>query len=137
MIWASKTLKTSLALSGSTEFASPRWKACQPPKSPPCFVPLRRSQIAACFYFSGDYKAAVEAAQGVIRSNPEFPFSYRYLAAALGQIGRPDEAKEALAKTMALAPAYFDMYVRSRPPWMRPEDHAHMVEGLRKAGWTE
>jgi len=100
-------------------------------------VPLRRSQIAACFYFSGDYKAAVEAAQGVIRSNPEFPVSYRYLAAALGQIGRPDEAKEALAKTMALAPAFFDMYVRSRPPWMRPEDHAHMVEGLRKAGWTE
>ena len=21
-------------------------------------------------------------------------------------------------------------------PWMRPEDHIPMVEGLRKAGWT-
>jgi adenylate cyclase len=27
------------------------------------------------------------------------------------------------------------MYVRNRVPWFRPEDHAHLVEGLRKAGW--
>jgi adenylate cyclase len=29
------------------------------------------------------------------------------------------------------------MYVRQRVPWMRPKDHAHMLEGLRKAGWEE
>jgi adenylate cyclase len=29
------------------------------------------------------------------------------------------------------------MYVPNRVPWMRPEDHAHMVDGLRKAGWRE
>jgi len=29
------------------------------------------------------------------------------------------------------------MYVRDRPPWIRGEDHAHMLEGLRKAGWKE
>jgi adenylate cyclase len=29
------------------------------------------------------------------------------------------------------------MYVRRRVPWQRPEDHAHMLEGLRKAGWRE
>jgi len=27
------------------------------------------------------------------------------------------------------------MYVGGRVPWMRLEDHAHMLEGLRKAGW--
>jgi adenylate cyclase len=27
------------------------------------------------------------------------------------------------------------MFVRRRVPWHRPEDHAHMLEGLRKAGW--
>jgi hypothetical protein len=27
------------------------------------------------------------------------------------------------------------LHVRNRVPWMRPEDHAHMLEGLRKAGW--
>jgi len=39
-----------------------------------------------------------------------------------------------LEKAVAIAPAAFDMYVRTRPPWMRPEDHAQMLEGLRKGG---
>jgi hypothetical protein len=24
---------------------------------------------------------------------------------------------------------------RQRPPWTRPEDYDHYIEGLRKAGW--
>jgi class 3 adenylate cyclase len=35
----------------------------------------------------------------------------------------------------AIAPGSFNMAVRERVPWHRPEDYAHMVEGLRKAGW--
>jgi len=57
------------------------------------------------------------------------------LAAALSQRGRNDEAKEALAQAIAIAPVSLNMYVRGRAPWMRPEDYAHMLEGLRKAGW--
>ena len=38
---------------------------------------------------------------------------------------------------MAIVPGSFDMYVRGRVPWMRPEDHAHMLDGLRKAGWRD
>jgi adenylate cyclase len=81
------------------------------------------------------YEAAIDAANEAIRSYPDFPNSYRWLAAALGQLGRIDEAERVLAKAIAIAPAAFDMYVRDRVPWMRPEDHAHMLEGLRKAGW--
>jgi adenylate cyclase len=51
-------------------------------------------------------------------------------------MGRTAEAREALAKAIAAAPASFDMHVRNRVPWMRPEDIAHMLEGLRKAGWS-
>jgi adenylate cyclase len=29
----------------------------------------------------------------------------------------------------------FDVYVRQHVAPFRPEDHAHMLEGLRKAGW--
>jgi adenylate cyclase len=43
-------------------------------------------------------------------------------------------AKEVLEMAIAAAPASFEMYVRRRVPWMRPEDYAHMLEGLRKAG---
>jgi adenylate cyclase len=97
----------------------------------------RLFQIAVALYFCRDYAAAVEAAKRAIRSYPDFPNTYRWLAAALGQMGRTAEAKEALEKAIAIAPASFDMYVRGRVPWMRPEDHAHMIEGLRKAGVPE
>ena len=55
----------------------------------------------------------------------------------LGQTGRIEEAKKALEKAIAIAPAAFDMYVRRRVPWTRAEDHAHMLKGLRKGGWRE
>jgi adenylate cyclase len=36
---------------------------------------------------------------------------------------------------MAVASNVFDAVVRNRPPFVRPEDQEHMLEGLRKAGW--
>jgi adenylate cyclase len=98
-------------------------------------VPLRLFQIAVGFYWGGEYEAAVEAAHRALRSNPKSAQIYRWLAAALAQSGRITEAEEALAQAEALAPASFDVYVRRRVPWVRAEDHAHMMEGLRKAGW--
>ena len=92
---------------------------------------VRLNQIAL------EYEAAIEAATRAIRSYPDRPHSYRCLAAALGQLGRTEEAKEALEKAIAIAPAFFEMYVRERVPWVRPEDQAHMLEGLRKAGLPE
>jgi adenylate cyclase len=99
----------------------------------------RLGQIAEALYFCREYAAAVEAARQAIRSFPDRRGSYRVFAAALGQTGRNAEAKEALEKAIAIAPAEFDSYargyVRKRYPWLRPEDHAHLLEGLRKAGW--
>ena len=97
----------------------------------------RLNQIALGFYFSLDYAAAVEAAKRAIRSYPNYPLPYRWLAAALGQLGRTEEAGEALEKAIAISPSSFEMYVRTRVPWMQPEDYVHMLEGLRKAGWRE
>jgi adenylate cyclase len=93
--------------------------------------------ITVGLYFTGDYEAAVDAAKRAIRWYPDLPLTYRWLAAALAWLGRADEAKEALATAVAVSASQFDIYVRSRAPWMRPEDHAHMLEGLRKAGWRE
>jgi len=96
----------------------------------------RLMQIALGLYLCRKYEDAVEAAKQAIRSYPNIPNTYRWLAAALGQMGQTAEANEALQKAIAIAPAQFDMYVRGRVPWMRPEDHAHMLEGLGKAGWV-
>ena len=85
-------------------------------------------------YFSRSYDEAVVATEHLIRSFPEYPSSYRWLAAALAQLDCVEAAKEALRKAMAIAPAPF---VRPRAPWYRPEDYAHFLEGLGKAGWRE
>jgi adenylate cyclase len=98
---------------------------------------VRLSRMALGLYFSGEYAATVDVSKQAIRSYPEFPNPYRWLAAALGQLGRIEEAKEALQQAIAILPAAFERTVRGRVPWMRPEDHAHMLEGLRKAGWRE
>jgi adenylate cyclase len=98
-------------------------------------LPSRLMHMAMGFYFCREYETAAEVAKQAIRTNPDYPNTYRWLAAALGQIGQIEEAKEALQKAIAIAPSSFDMYVRRRVPWHRPEDHAHMIEGLRKAGW--
>jgi adenylate cyclase len=103
------------------------------PRDP--YLAARLNQRALGLYFCREYEGATEAARAAIRSYPDHPLIYRWLAAALGQLGEIDEAKEALEKAIAITPSSFDMYVRHRVPWMRPEDHAHMVEGLRKAGW--
>jgi adenylate cyclase len=96
----------------------------------------RLYQIAMGLYYSGEYEAAVNAALRVIRAFPTHPPPPRLLAAALGQLGRTEEAKQALRKAIELAPGAFAPG-RKRMPWVRPEDHAHMLEGLRKAGWKE
>jgi adenylate cyclase len=98
-------------------------------------IALRLVDIAISFYLSGEYDSAVEAAKRAIRSYPDHSNTYRWLAAALGQTGQIQEAKEMLKKAITMAPASFDMFVRRRVPWHRPEDYAHHLEGLRKAGW--
>ena len=105
----------------------------------PCgpWVAVRLLHVAVGFYFLREYESSLETLKRVIRSYPDYPSSHRWLVAGLGQAGHVEEAKEALGKAIAITPGSFEMYVRKRVPWHRPEDHAHFLEGLRKAGWRE
>jgi adenylate cyclase len=103
------------------------------PRDP--FMAVRLLHIACGLYFAQEYEGVIDAAKRLILSYPDFPMIYRWPAAALGQLGRTAEAKEALEKAISGAPAAFNMYVHNRVPWFRREDHAHLLEGLRKAGW--
>src|SRR4051794_22279605 len=88
----------------------------------------RLSHLAAACYFNHQYYNAIEIATRAIRSNLNYPSSYRWLAAGLGQLGRQTEAKQALEKALVAAPTLVDMYARKRPPWMQPEDQSHMLD---------
>jgi adenylate cyclase len=92
--------------------------------------------IAMSHYYECDYPNALEVAQRTVSLCPEHPLAYRWVAVSLGQLGRTLEAAEALRKAMAVSPSSFDFFTRARPRWMRPENHEHMLDGLRKAGWN-
>jgi adenylate cyclase len=89
--------------------------------------------IAISHYYEGDYTKAVEVAEHTVTRFPIL--TYRWLAAALGQLGHINEAQVALRIAIELSPQSFEFYVRNRPPWHKPENHEHMLEGLRKVGW--
>jgi adenylate cyclase len=86
------------------------------------------------YYLARDYHAAEAATHQSIREYPDHPRAYVWRAAVLGQLGHC-EARTALNKAIAVAPGYLRYKTRDRAPYMRPEDHAHLLEGLRRAGW--
>jgi adenylate cyclase len=101
------------------------------------FNPALRSMIALSYYLERDYETAVAETTRLIADNPEFPRGYRQHAAALGQLGRIEEARAALDKAIETAPDSFRVIVERRPPWLGQDVHDHLLEGLRKAGWRE
>jgi adenylate cyclase len=100
-------------------------------------VMIAWDHLVATLYEVGQYERLLDVAQHVIRARPDHPPTYRWLAASLGQLGRTAEARAALEKAIAVGPASFDMYVRNRAPWWSQKSYEHMLDGLRKAGWTE
>jgi adenylate cyclase len=92
-------------------------------------------QVGMSHYFEGDYATAVAVLQGMISDNPSNPPAYRWLAASLAQLGRAEEASQALDMAKTSWPDSFRRYTEERAPWFRPEDFEHMLDGLRKAGW--
>jgi adenylate cyclase len=93
------------------------------------------NQIAISYYFERDYERCVEAARRQLSAHPDSPWANRWLAAGLGQLGRTAQGRVVLERFIAGSPREFDLYVRNRVPWMRAQDHEHMLDGLRKAGW--
>lgn len=93
------------------------------------------SHLALGHYMEGDYSASIQAARQALRAHPGQQLAYRWLTAALGQIGRIDEARAVMHEAAAaLAPMSFAAYAYSRGPWMRPEYYALLKDGLHKAG---
>jgi adenylate cyclase len=98
-------------------------------------IPHRLNQILVSYYYERNYLETVAMARRIMARFPTYALPYRWLAAALGQLGRREEASQTLAKALALAPQTFDLFVKQRLPWHPVEGYDHMIDGLRKAGW--
>jgi adenylate cyclase len=94
------------------------------------------SALSALHYVANDYAKAAEVAQLAVRHAPHFPPGWRNLANALGQLGRLDEAREALAQFLKLSPGLStEQAMRASAPFRDEAVFQHYLEGLRKAGW--
>jgi DNA-binding winged helix-turn-helix (wHTH) protein/tetratricopeptide (TPR) repeat protein len=93
------------------------------------------SQMVISYYYDRAYEEAVTVAHDGIARYPAYPLTYRWLAAALAQLGHRKEANDTLRRAQAISRQSFMGYIRKRPSWFRLENHEHMLDGLRKAGW--
>jgi len=93
------------------------------------------SHLALGCYMEEDYAGCVDSARQALRAHPGQQLAYRWLVAALGQLGRVEQARAVMHEaTAALAPSSFASYAHNRGPWMRPDHYIRLADGLRKAG---
>ena len=101
------------------------------PRDP--FVPVRLGHFAVSLYRDKNYEDAISTLRQLVRQYPQNPVGHVYLAASLGQLGVA-QARDSLQVLFALYP---DRRSMPRRPFVKPEDHEHLLEGLRKAGWQD
>jgi len=85
---------------------------------------------------AGNYERAVELARNSIQRRPDNAMSHLYLAVALGQLDRIDEAQSELATARGIDPDIVQRHESIRPQKF-PEDRVNFVEGFRKAALPE
>ncbi len=83
-------------------------------------------------FFSRDFIAALETMHQFVRLRPGYVQPREYIAASLAYLGRLDEARDALERIPAQSPEQLQRW-QQRLPWLRPEDYALRVEGVRLA----
>jgi TolB-like protein len=81
-----------------------------------------------------DYEAAAIAGRAVTQLNPSFSGGYNPYVAALGHLGRKDEAAIVLRRLLTIEPDFTIERYMSRTPLERTSDRDHYAEGLRLAG---
>ena len=90
--------------------------------------------LAQATYRLGHYSEAVDLLKRRILRNPQTDASRALLAAAYGQMGMVEEAREAWRGLMRVNPDYSLEHRRKVLPYKNPDDFERFVEGLRKAG---
>jgi adenylate cyclase len=98
-------------------------------------APARKIQRVVAHYLSRSYREAIRQGEQVISSYPHLHLVYRWLAASQGQLAWFDQARQTLQMAQDINAEAYRNYSRKLAPWMRPSDHAHLIDGLCKAGW--
>jgi DNA-binding SARP family transcriptional activator/Tfp pilus assembly protein PilF len=86
------------------------------------------------YTFKGDYEKAASFGRRVVKNNPGYSNGYKPLIAALGHLGRQDEAKRYVDKLLALEPTFTVDRFGQTYPFKSSSDRARYMKGLVLAG---
>ncbi|MBV8754307.1 MAG: hypothetical protein JO328_15700 [Hyphomicrobiales bacterium] len=89
------------------------------------------------YMFKGDYEQAVLIGRGAVKANPDYSAVYKPLIAALGHLGRAEEAKPYIDKLLSLEPHFTVRHFARTYPFKRVKDRRRYARGLRLAGVPE
>lgn len=90
--------------------------------------------LAVPLFLRGDDGDSIRIGREAIAANPGFSSAYKTQLAALGQLGRREEAADIRARLLALEPGFSVAEALERSPIQDPEGRARYAEGLRRGG---
>ena len=93
--------------------------------------------VCACRYMLEEYERSVEAARLSVERFAQYASGHRFLAMALAQLGREEDAHKALEKFLELSPNHTLRAARHSFPFRHKANLAHFLDGNRKAGLPE
>ncbi|MFN7308545.1 MAG: BTAD domain-containing putative transcriptional regulator [Alphaproteobacteria bacterium] len=92
------------------------------------------SVFTAAYNLKKDYDEAFRVGRRFVRENPGFSNGYKHLLAALGHLGRAEEAAPYLQKLLQLEPHFTIAHFTRTYPLARKEDRDNYARGLELAG---
>ena len=95
---------------------------------------MRRSCGTWLFLLFNGTKRRLRYADLLQQGNPSHAGAWRLMTVSMGLLGRIDEAREALARTLALQPDLSSAHVTNDTVYANPSDRARFLLGLQKAG---
>ena len=82
----------------------------------------------------GRYEETVDVCRATAALHPNHAGAWRLMTVSLALLGKIDEARRALAHTLALQPDLSIDHVDRNTVYANPADRARFLEGLRRAG---
>jgi tetratricopeptide (TPR) repeat protein/TolB-like protein len=101
------------------------------------YYSLYENVYTIAYVFKRDYERAVVVGRRAVNALPDFVNGYKPLIAALGHLGRRDEAKPYVDKLLSLEPNFTVERHGQVYPFKKAADRRRYLEGLRLAGIPE
>jgi TolB-like protein len=98
------------------------------------YVSCFESLYTMAYLFNQDYERAAVVGQRAVAAIPDFVNGYKPLVAALGHLGRREEAKRYVARLLKLEPGFTVEKFREVYPIKKAADRKRYMEGLHLAG---